>query len=54
MGAFGEPAIVAAAFQVEDGLVRRIARYDDLETALADAALDAARSSDATTWSGDP
>lgn len=39
-GVFGPPAIVATVFDVHDGLVHRIARYPDLESALKSGGLD--------------
>ena len=41
-GATGTPRPVATAFRVGGGRVERIARHDDLDSALADAGLDAA------------
>lgn len=40
-GRLGEPIAAASAFRVRDGRVRRIARFDTLDEALAAAGLDA-------------
>lgn len=39
-GVLGEPVAVSTHFQIDDGLVRRVARFDTLPEALAAAGLD--------------
>ncbi|MDQ3225831.1 MAG: nuclear transport factor 2 family protein [Chloroflexota bacterium] len=39
-GELGEPIDVASVFEVRDGLIQRVARYDSLEEALATVGID--------------